>query len=110
MKHALILLVVMLAGCSGTLEETRGKLTVGIPRATSTPERCQSLASRQLVWGGVAAGTAVLSGASGLTAIPADGTLETVLGVSSLLVGGVSAASAFASQGLATQWSGECTK
>lgn len=110
MKSLLVLLACSLVACSGTLEETKGKLHMGNPMALSSPERCESLSDSQRVWGGIAAGTAVLSGASGLTAIPAEGKVETALGVASLLVGGLSAASAFEAQTLATQWSGECTK
>lgn len=106
----LLVLSLLLFACSGTLEESRGKLTIGAPpKSLSSAERCSSLSDRSTAWGAVGMGTAVLSGASGLGALPADGSVELGLAIGSLTLGGVSAASMFVSQESAASWARECS-
>lgn len=98
-------------GCIGTLDETKGKLTVASPAQTSSPERCQSLSDSQALWGAVGAGSAVLSGASGLSTIAVESNdARLVLGITSLTIGAVGAGSVVLSQAKASAWSGECAK
>lgn len=111
-RHAILILCAFCAvGCVGTLDETKGKLAVGSPVQSSSPERCQSLSDGQATWGAVGAGSAVLSGASGLSTIAVDSKdTRLVLGLTSLTVGAVGAGAVFLSQSKATSWSAECAK
>lgn len=111
-RHAILMAVCLgSVGCVGTLDETKGKISVASPAKLASPDRCRSLSDGQATWGAVGAGSAVLSGASGLSTIAVDSKdTRLVLGLTSLTIGAVGAGAVFLSQSKATAWSAECAK
>jgi len=72
--------------------------------------RCASLDSAHTTWGTIAAGAAVASGASGISAIPVkDDTAKTALIATGVGVAVLSAASFFAEQSFGASWARECS-
>jgi len=79
------------------------------PPPILTPE-CESYDSNYALWGGVAAGAGALAGMNGLvTTLPDDEGARLALGISTLVVGGVSATSVFLSQHYAKRYTEHCT-
>ena len=120
MKPGLIALfcLIPMLGCAGTLEPRTivhrdGSTTVSYTTAedliAATPAECAQYDSAYAAWGGVAAGTAALSGLSGLaTALPDDKNAKLALGLGTLVIGGVSATSVYLSQHYATRYTERC--
>jgi hypothetical protein len=103
-------LVVLLPGCAGSFEESRGSVRMGV--SPELVQRCASLDDAHRNWGAVAKGTGVLAGglaaAEALPAIGEKGRLALAGGA--LASGAVAAFSVFEAEGAATSWSRECAK
>ncbi len=98
-----------LSGCAGSFEEAR--LVSGQVGAVTDAnrERCQSLDDRKVVWGGIAKGSAVLAGASGLTAIPVDDhDAEAGLVAGAVVFSALAATSVYVSESAGVSWVEEC--
>lgn len=97
-----------LMGCAGTLEETRGAVSVrklaGV-QVARVSERCESLSSKERIWTGVAVGGAFLAGASGLAMFPASiKTQEQILSAATIGAGTVGAVGVVEQQSYARAW------
>lgn len=107
-KANLTLLVIMLgiSGCFGTFEEARvvqsGPLQASPTRVSS--DRCVVLSDREWLYGGIAKGGAVLTGATGISALPLEGRYETAVAITTLTVATGTAASFWYSQSAGTKY------
>lgn len=107
-KANLALLVIMLgiSGCFGTFEEARvvqaGPLQASPTRVSS--DRCVELSDREWLYGGIAKGGAVLTGATGISALPLEGHYETAVAITTLTVAAGTAASFWYSQSAGTKY------
>jgi hypothetical protein len=108
---ALVVLALCLGGCSANFEEAaRPRFALGASAPPRNAERCSSLDSAHTTWGTIAAGAAVASGASGISAIPMkDDTAKTALIATGVGVAVLSAASFFAEQSFGASWARECS-
>jgi hypothetical protein len=75
MKKILLLLAMLSPlGCAVSFEEAR--LAGPAPRSSAAPaaqaDYCRSLDNERMTWGAIAKGSAVLSGASGVSTIPVE--------------------------------------
>jgi len=108
-------------GCAGSLVDAQrsalssryGADNVAVGYAPS--QRCQDLSDRHTTWGAVAEGAAILSGASGVSALPAEELPEHVQGPARYTAAGISlgaaavaAAAAYVANDSAAQFAEEC--
>ncbi len=105
---AFIAIVMLLTGCSATLNGQRmvnGKLGAAPPPS----EYCRSLDNSHRTWGAFAKGSALLAGASGFATMPVDGaTEEKALAYASLGAAAVTAVAVFVSEGAAASHARDC--
>lgn len=111
----------MLLNCGSTLVEAQREALAHRFDQRSTEigyapsERCQSLSDRHETWGAIAQSTAVLAGASGFSALPAEELPENVQGPFRYTAAGlsvssaaVSAAAAWIAEDAAKSFTREC--
>lgn len=110
------LIGLLLVGCSATMEETRLEnisniRALGIPVAASTARdsaRCSTLSEREYWFGGIAQGTAVASGATGLASIPIKSERgETYAAIGAASLAATTAALSYFSSQAAKSWISE---
>jgi len=118
MKSPIILAALILAACTGSLEQNR--LAAAPPRTVGSPAvapeqvaRCNTLDDRRQFWGALGKGAAVLGGASGLSTLPLEDPKYETTRVG-LAIGGVAAAAIAAgaiviSEGASESWARECS-
>jgi hypothetical protein len=111
---ALVLLALLLSGCTASFEEARlaGLQSRSPGRAMAAPpsERCMALDDEHRWWGGVAQTTAVLASAQGISTWPIDGkNAETALAIGAGVTAAVAAGSAYLSAEAGEAWVRECT-
>lgn len=99
--------------CTGTFEEARvaqpGALQASPARASSS--RCVTLSDRDWLYGGIAKGGTVLTGATGISALPLEGRYETAAAVTTLTIAAGTAASLWYSQSAGAEYIAEgCAK
>lgn len=108
MRRWLPWLPLLALGCGGTLGEARHGGALG---AAPDSPRCVALSDRQTTWSGIAKGSAVLAGASGLGTIADDDpTLRTGLAIGAVAAGAVAAVAVAVADGTAQAWARECTQ
>ncbi len=105
------IVLVMIVGCAGTLEETRGAVSVrklaGV-QVARVSERCESLSGKERIWTGVAVGGAFLAGASGLAMFPATtDTQKQILSAATIGAGVGAAVGVVEQQSYARAWQSE---
>jgi hypothetical protein len=113
MKIVFVVLAFLLAGCAGTLDESRGKLTLGAspPAALSSPERCGQLSDRAWTTGMIGAGAGFAAGSAGLSTImSSDHNVRLVLGLTSVGLGALGAGMTTGSLFAASSYSQECVQ
>lgn len=123
MRLALLLLALPVLGCAGSLNQAqregiaarRGVALGAVGVAPS--ERCEALDRQRRDWGAVAAGGLVLTGASGLSALPVEHLPERYRGpahygaaTSAVLAAAVTAYALHQETGLAEAWAQECQR
>jgi|WetSurMetagenome_2_1015567.scaffolds.fasta_scaffold153174_2 hypothetical protein len=101
-----LLLLIPLQACAGTLEESRGQISL----AKAAPGRCASLSNAAKWEGALAEGGAVLTGATGIAAWPVQGDGRVALAITSGVVGAGTAVAVYLHESDATSWAKECTK
>jgi hypothetical protein len=102
-------IVLLLSGCAGSFEESRGHVRVGVP--PELVQRCAALDDQHRTWGAIEKGSAFLAGASGLAVIPVqDETARVALASGAVVAGGTAVVSGFVSQDAAVAWSRECSQ
>lgn len=108
-----LLAALTLFGCAGSFEEARA---AGIQRARASQNppgrddvRCRKLDARRSTWSGIAAGSIVLAGSSGLTALPVDDQTRTTLAVGALTFSAIAAGAKVAADDAAKAWARECS-
>jgi hypothetical protein len=105
------LIALCLGGCSGSFEEAAKPRFALSPTPARDATRCASLDDGHRTWGGVAKGSAVLAGASGVAVIPIpsdDKTARISVAGGAVAAAALAAASMFVSDDFATAWSREC--
>lgn len=101
-----------LSGCAGSLDSARtGGLALRLTPATTQPTPyCLALDERHAVFGGVAKGAAILSGASGLATLPVnDDGARLGLAIGALAAGSIAASSVFVAEDAATRYVRDCS-
>ena len=75
MKQISLLVLLVLSGCAGSLEQARGstKTVATDGRPSRTLHRCHQLDHEHAVWSGVSKGAGVLGGLQGVAAVEATG-------------------------------------
>lgn len=107
MRHLLSIVACLLVGCvladCGTLQDAARRPI--IRAEVRNDAACDHFSSAHRAWTGVATVAAFLSGGSGIaTALPTDQTSRYAVGISSLVVGAVSALSSYLSSSYATDY------
>ena len=115
MRYFPILLALILSGCAGSFEASRAvSLRAATPQGTAErtaalSARCLSLDGRRQTWGAIAKGSAVLAGASGVAAIPADSkNARIALATTGVAAAALAASAVFLAETNGSAWVEEC--
>ena len=117
-----IMALLTLTGCAGSLESGRDTLAAkragdhSLAAATVGPELsrdeayCRSLDASRRTWGGLAKAAAVLGGAAGVGAIPADtDKWERNYAITGAVMAAFAAGALYLSEGAGDSWSAQCS-
>jgi len=111
-KLCLLAFAFALVGCAGSFESARQAGIEGATRASPRDTvRCEALDDRQQLWSGVAAGSALLAGASGVSTLPLprdSREAQIGLAVGALTAATVAAIAVAVEQSAGASWAREC--